>query len=105
MAIEVTNDNFKKEVLDSKLPVLADFWAEWCVPCKMIGPVIEDISTEYADKLKVVKVNVDDASELAGNYNVISIPTIMLFKDGEVVNQMVGAGNKDSIEKLFKDLI
>ena len=105
MALEITSENFQSEVLDSDIPVLADFWAEWCVPCKMVGPVIEEIAAETGGKLKVVKIDVDSAPDLAQQFNVISIPTLMVFNKGEVANQMVGAGNKASIEKLFKDLI
>jgi thioredoxin 1 len=103
--ITVTSDNFQQEVLDSDVPVIVDFWAEWCVPCKMIQPILEEVSSDYAAKLKVVKVNVDEEGELAGQYNVISIPTLLLFKDGTVVNQQVGAGSRQNIEELFKDYI
>ena len=105
MALELTNDNFKKEVLESEIPVLVDFWAEWCVPCKMVGPVVEEIADNYKGKLKVAKADVDTLPDLAQQYNIISIPTIIVFNKGEAVNQMVGAGNKASIEKLFADLI
>ena len=105
MEIEITEDNFQEEVLDSDLPALADFWAEWCVPCKMVAPVIEEIAKQYSGKLKVVKINVDKAPELAAQYNVISIPTLIVFHNGEVKEKMVGAGNKESIEKLFTDLL
>lgn len=105
MALEITNENFQNEVLDCGIPVLADFWAEWCVPCRMVGPVVEEIAAENKGKLKVVKINVDNAAELAQQFNVISIPTLMVFNKGKVVNQMVGAGNKASIQKLFADLI
>lgn len=105
MALEITSENFQKEVMESEIPVLADFWAEWCVPCKMVGPVVEEISKQYSGKIKVVKVNVDDMPDIAQKYNIISIPTLMVFNKGETVNQMVGAGNKASIEKLFADFI
>jgi thioredoxin 1 len=103
--ITVTSDNFEQEVLGSDVPVIVDFWAEWCVPCKMIQPILEEISSDYAGKVKVAKVNVDEEGELAGQYNVISIPTLLLFKDGNVVNQQVGAGSRQNIEALFKDYI
>lgn len=105
MALEITSENFQKEVLESGIPVLVDFWAEWCVPCKMVGPVIDEISKEYSGKIKVAKIDVDTLPDLAQQYNIISIPTLMVFNNGEAVNQMVGAGNKASIEKLFADLI
>lgn len=95
--LEVTDKNFESEVLKSDLPVLVDFWAEWCGPCKMIGPIVNEISEELDGKLKVAKVNVDDAQELAGNYQIMSIPTLLLFKGGEVAEQIVGAVPKDQI--------
>ena len=103
--IEITVDNFKEEVLGSDLPVLADFWAEWCVPCKMVAPVLEEIAGELSGKLKVAKVNVDEQSELASQYGIISIPTLLLFKNGEVVNKQVGAGSKEMIEAVFAEFI
>jgi len=103
--ITVTKDTFESEVLSSDIPVLVDFWAEWCVPCKMLGPILEEIAGDYEGKLKIAKVNVDQDGELASSYSVISIPTIMVFKDGEIVNQKVGAGSKQAIEELFKALI
>ena len=101
----LTKDNFETEVINSDIPVIIDYWAEWCVPCKMIGPVLAEISEEYKGKLKVAKVNVDEAGELASEYNIISIPTLMVFNKGEVVKQQVGAVSRDVIEGLFKDLI
>jgi len=95
--LEVTDKNFESEVLKSDLPVLVDFWAEWCGPCKMISPIVNEISEELSGKLKVAKVNVDDAQDLAGNYQVMSIPTLLLFKGGEAVEQIVGAVPKDQI--------
>ena len=103
--IEVTNDNFDAEVLKSDIPVLADFWAEWCVPCKMIAPVLEEIAGELNGKLKIAKVNVDEQGELASQFGIVSIPTLLLFKGGEVVNKQVGAGSKDIIEAVFKDYV
>lgn len=95
--LEVTGDNFETEVLKSDVPVLVDFWAEWCGPCKVIAPIVSEISEELDGKLKVAKVNVDDAQELAGNFNIMSIPTLLLFKGGEAVEQIVGAVPKDQI--------
>ena len=103
--INVTENNFQDEVLNSEIPVLVDFWAEWCVPCRMVGPILEEISVSQAGKLKVAKVNVDKETGLASRYNVISIPTLMVFKDGEVVNQQVGAGSKEAISKIFAEYI
>ncbi|MAG13066.1 MAG: thioredoxin [Spirochaetales bacterium] len=101
--ITVTNDNFEEEVLKSDVPVLTDFWADWCVPCKMIAPVLEEISEEYKGKLKIGKVNVDDEGDLAMKFSVVSIPTLLLFKGGEVVNKQVGAGSKVMIEGMLKN--
>lgn len=91
MAINVTESNFQSEVVDSDKPVLVDFWAEWCGPCKMIGPILDQLSGEIEGHAKVAKVNVDDARELASKYNVRSIPLLLFFKNGEVKDQIVGA--------------
>ena len=99
--VEITAENFESEIMQSDIPVLADFWAEWCVPCKMVAPVLEQIAGEQAGKLKVVKINVDDQGELASKFGIISIPTLLLFKNGEVVNKQVGAGSKEMIEAVF----
>ncbi|GAB1482175.1 thioredoxin [Treponema sp.] len=103
--ITLTSLNYEEEVLKSTIPVLVDFWAEWCMPCKMISPILEQIATEYEGKVKVAKVNVDQEGELAGQFNVVSIPTIILFKDGKVLRQKVGAIPKHELINLFKDLI
>jgi len=103
--VTVTKENFEAEVVNSDIPVIIDFWAEWCVPCKMIGPVLAEISEEYKGKLKVAKVNVDEAGELASEYNIISIPTLLVFNKGEVIKQQVGTVSRQGIEGLFKDLI
>ena len=104
MSAEVTisQDNFTDEVIQSQTPVVVDFWAEWCMPCKMIAPVLKQISQDYAGKLKVAKVNVDDNGEIAQQFNIVSIPTLLLFKDGEVVGQQVGAVPRETIEGMFK---
>ena len=103
--IEINNANFEDEVLNSDVPVLLDFWAPWCGPCKMVGPFIEQLAGEYSDRLKVGKVNVDDESTLAGRHGIVSIPTFVVYKDGEVVNQAVGGLPKQGIEDLFRDLV
>jgi thioredoxin 1 len=103
--ITLTSANFETEVLKSSVPVLIDFWAEWCMPCKMIGPVIDQVAKDYAGRLKVAKVNVDQESDLAGQHNIVSIPTILVYKDGKMVRQKVGAVPKHEIENLFKDLV
>ncbi|MBM3863474.1 MAG: thioredoxin [Verrucomicrobia bacterium] len=99
MALTLNETNFQSEVLDSNVPVLVDFWAEWCGPCKMIGPVIDQLADDLGGQAKVGKVNVDDARELAARYNVRSIPFLLFFKNGEVKDQVVGAGvTKDQLK-------
>ncbi len=100
--IKITNDNFEKEVMQSKEPVLVDFWATWCGPCQMLGPIIEDVAKEYDGKVKVGKVNVDDEQALAIKFGVFSIPTLLLFKNGEVVNKTVGLVSKEAIDAMLK---
>ncbi|MBQ8604726.1 MAG: thioredoxin [Oscillospiraceae bacterium] len=101
MTIEITKENFEEVVLRNQLPVLVDFWATWCGPCKMIGPLVEQISEEMADKVVVGKVNVDDQPELAMKFQVMSIPTLLVFKNGEVVNKRIGFMPKDKIAEMF----
>jgi len=95
--LHLTEENFKDEVLKSKLPVLVDFYADWCGPCKMLAPTIEQIATEFDGKWKVCKLNVDEVPGVAGEYGIQSIPTILFFKDGQVVDQMMGFRPKDDI--------
>ncbi len=95
--VELNDANFDEEVLKSELPVLVDFWAPWCGPCRMIGPSIEALSTEYAGKVKVGKLNSDDNPDVSAKFGIRSIPTLLIFKNGEVVNQLVGALPKDKI--------
>ena len=99
VVLNVTGKDFEAEVLKSDLPVLVDFWAEWCGPCRMVGPIVDEIAEELQGKLKVVKVNVDDAQDLAGNYQVMSIPTLLLFKGGEPVEQIIGAVSKGQLSE------
>ncbi len=94
--IEISEENFEEEVLKSELPVLVDFWAPWCGPCRMMGPIVDEISEEILE-LKVCKVNVDDASELARKYDIESIPTLIYFKNGEVRATMIGLRTKQDI--------
>lgn len=99
--LELTSDNFTEEVLQSETPVLIDFWAPWCGPCKMMAPVIEEVAKEMEGKVKVGKVNVDDHGALAQQYNILSIPTFIVFKGGQVAEQFSGAMPKDTlIQKL-----
>lgn len=100
--LEFTDDNFETEVIASDLPVLVDFWATWCGPCKAIAPLVDEMAAEYSGSLKVGKVNVDDNPKIPGKYGVRGIPTIILFKGGEVVDQLVGAVPKSQLEDLIK---
>ncbi len=90
MEIEVNDANFKQEVLESELPCLVDFWAQWCMPCRMVSPIVEGIAKKYEDKLKVCKLNVDDAPGTSSEYGIMSIPTLAIFKDGKVVDKIIG---------------
>jgi len=101
--IEFTDDNFDTEVLKSNLPVLVDFWAEWCQPCKMLAPTIEEIAGEYEDKVKVGKLNVDDNPNTATKYGIRGIPTLLFFKGGKVVQQVTGVKSKAEIKKIIDE--
>ena len=103
--ITATEENFKSEVLESSQPVLVDFWAEWCGPCKMIAPAIEELAADFDGKAKVAKVNVDEQPNLAQEYGVRSIPTLLFFRDGKVREQLVGAVPKDALAEKLNDLI
>lgn len=105
MALQITKDNYDAEVTQSTIPVLLDFWAEWCPPCKMLSPIIDELADEYKDKIKVAKVNTDEDKELAQKFNISSIPTLILINNGEIVKQQVGALPKPSIVDMFKDFI
>lgn len=100
--LKITKDNFEQEVLKSDKPVLLDFWAEWCGPCRMVGPVVEEISRDVAGTAKVGKINVDEEMELAQAFNVMSIPTLVVVKDGKVANQTVGFQSKEALMNLLK---
>ncbi|MFH2146154.1 MAG: thioredoxin [Candidatus Omnitrophota bacterium] len=105
MAINLSADNFDQEVINSNIPVLVDFWAAWCSPCRMLAPIIDALALEYAGKLKVCKLNVDEASDLAAKYAVMSIPTIMLFNKGKLVKQSVGVMSKESLAEWIKEYL
>jgi thioredoxin 1 len=103
--VEATAANFEEEVLKSEQPVLVDFWAVWCAPCRMIAPIVEELAAEREGALKVVKVDVDNNQDIAAKFGIRSIPTLLIFKNGEVVDQMIGAVPKSMIEsKLEKHL-
>jgi thioredoxin 1 len=99
---QFTEQNFEAEVLKSDKPVLVDFWAEWCAPCHMMAPAVEAIAAQYADRAKVGKLNVDENQSAAAGYNIRGIPTLLLFKDGQVVEQVVGVTSKDAIAKMLE---
>jgi thioredoxin 1 len=98
---EVGDRSFETEVLNSPVPVLVDFWAAWCAPCRMLAPVVEAIAEKYDGKAKIVKLNVDENALTSGKYNIRGIPTLLLFKDGEVKEQIVGNTTKDTISKML----
>ena len=102
---DVTDATFENEVLKSTTPVLVDFWAEWCGPCKAIAPIIKEIADDNGEKLKVVKINIDDSPQTPGTYGIRSIPTILMFKDGQVVSQLTGARPKGDFEELVEGVL
>lgn len=102
MEITLNNENFEAEVLNSDVPVLVDFWAVWCMPCKMLAPVIEELANEANGAYKVGKVNVDEAPELAARFRIASIPTVVVFKNGEVYKKSIGVVPKTDLEELLK---
>ena len=106
MSEVILNDsNFETEVLKHKGPVMVDFWATWCGPCRMLGPVVEEIANEYAGKVKVCKLNVDEGTDTSSKYRITSIPTIIFFKDGEVAGQSVGLQSKAALQEKLNSLL
>lgn len=104
MALEFNESNFENEVLKSDKPVVVDFWAEWCGPCRNIAPIFDELHTQYADKAKVGKVNVDESPAIAAKYGIRNIPTVLYFKNGELADKQVGAVNKKTFEDKLKAL-
>ena len=105
MALEITDQNFEELVLKSDKPALVDFWAEWCGPCRIIGPIVEDLSEEYEGKAIIGKVNVDNNSEISAKYGIRNIPTILFFKDGKEVDKQVGVVPKDTLAEKIDSLL
>jgi len=103
--IQLTDATFEAEVVKSDKPVLVDFWAPWCGPCRMIGPVIDQLAAEYAGRVKVCKLNTDEAQDTASKYQISAIPTILLFKDGQVKHQLVGLQPKEELKKYLEELL
>jgi thioredoxin 1 len=104
MSIELTEKNFKTEILEAQIISLVDFWASWCMPCRMIAPVLEEIAQEYSGKIKVGKINVDNEANLAAKYSIMSIPALLFFKEGQVVTEIIGAVPKEHIIEKLKTL-
>lgn len=103
--VVLTSENFQEEVLESELPVLVDFWAAWCGPCKMIAPVIDELAEEYKGETKIANLNVDENPEIASQYGILSIPTLLLFKNGEMAGQQIGFQSKDALVRFMKGSI
>ncbi|MDE2293451.1 MAG: thioredoxin [Elusimicrobia bacterium] len=103
--IQLTDDSFDKEVLTSPQPVLVDFWAPWCGPCRMLAPVVEELAKEYTGKVKIAKLNTDDNPNAATRFNISAIPTMLFFKNGKVENQLVGVHSKADIKKTLDELV
>ncbi len=103
--VELTDATFDKEVLNSPIPVLVDFWAPWCGPCRMLGPVVDELAKEYAGKVKVCKLNTDESQDTAGKYQISAIPTILMFKGGKLAQQLVGLQPKEELKRHLDELL
>ena len=101
----ISDGEFTDEVLKSEVPVLVDFWAEWCMPCRMIAPVLEELESEYTDKLKIVKMNVDENPLIPTTYGITAIPTLILFKNGEIAKMVVGLRSKSDLKKIIDEVL
>jgi len=104
MALQITDESFKKLITEDK-PVVVDFWAEWCGPCRMIGPIIDELADEYEDKVVIGKINIDEYDEIAGEYGIRSIPTILFFKNGVLTDKYIGVASKDLLEEKLKAIL
>ncbi len=102
---EVSDQNFEAEVLQSDLPVVVDFWAEWCAPCRAIAPIIKELAGQYGDQVKIVKMNIDESPQTPGKYGIRAIPTVLAFQNGEVAEQLQGARPKAAFEEMIQKLI
>jgi len=105
MAMEINDASFGQEVLKSDLPVVVDFWAPWCAPCRMVGPILDKLSEEFKGKVKFCKLNVDESRDMAGKYQVMSIPLLLFFKNGEVVDQNLGAAPEKTLRSKVQELL
>lgn len=105
MTLTINGSNFKQEVLESKEPVLVDFWASWCGPCRMVGPLVDELAEEYSGRVKVGKVNVDDEQSLAQQFGVMSIPTLIVFKEGQVAQKVIGARSKADLAAMLDNAL
>lgn len=105
MEVTLNDQNFETEVLNSNLPMLVDFWAPWCAPCRIVEPIVEELAKEYEGKLKVGKLNVDENNKTASKYNIMSIPTLLIFKKGELAKTMIGAQNKERFKQQIDEVL
>ena len=103
--LNITKSIFEKEVISSEIPVVLDFWATWCGPCKMLSPILDELAAEYSDRARFCKVNVDDELELSARFGIASIPTLIFFKNGEILKKTVGYREKDELEEMLKELL
>lgn len=103
--LHLKGDTFDKEVMESKIPVIVDFWASWCHPCMMVAPILEELSMNYAGRVKVAKVEVDEAAEISSRFNVMNIPTLIIFSDGKEMDRIIGVNSKDEITRRLEKIL